>query len=801
MLTDHGQLKENNCHFIGIGGIGMSALAKILLAKNFQVSGSDLASNDFTDHLSTSGAKIFIGHSEKHITPGSTVILSSDVPITNPERQAAVDLQCPLLHRSDLLAELMKGHKTLAVTGTHGKTTTTALLVKTLIEANMDPTYVIGGKALDSQTNASYGKGSYFIAEADESDGTFLKYFPFGSIVTNIDLDHMNHFKTEKALIAAFKTYFSQVTSKEHLFFCGDDLRLLSINNQGYSYGFKEHNALRISNYVQKGWSTFFTIEFEGKTYENVELALIGEHNALNALGVFGLCLKLGIDEMTIRNAFKTFQGVSKRCEKKAFVNGVLLIDDYGHHPTEIKVTLKGIKHAILEKRLIAVYQPHRYSRIKELLCHQQFQNVFNDASELIVTDIYAANETPIEGVSHMAILKELEGLKIPYRYIPRKSLALELKNQLFPHDVVVSFGAGDITCLSSEILKVEKPFPKIKVGLFFGGKSSEHEISIRSAKNILNALNLDYYEPHLFGISTTGVFEYGQDLLKQEKLTHHAKSLLSAKVIDKMQECDLFFPVLHGSFGEDGTIQGLFEMLDKPYVGCDYRASAICMDKGLTKNLMVLNGIATSPFLPIDSIEWTNQKETILKNIQKHLHFPIFIKPAHLGSSIGVSRANDLGELSQAIDQAFLYDNKILAENGISGREMEFAVLGNHEPLAFPPGEVVTHGKIYTYEAKYLSDEIKTVAIANLNEKQIEEGIHLAKQAYLAAGCQGMARVDFFLDDQGKYWLNEINPIPGFTNTSLYPAICAANGLRIEDLVDRLIILALEKKRILKRI
>jgi len=791
-------MSETTCHFIGIGGIGMSALAKILLAKNCKVTGSDLARSDLTDFLSQKGAKIFIGHSEKNVAPGSLVVFSSDVLTKNPEYQAAVEMQCKLLHRSDLLLELMRGYKTLAVTGTHGKTTTTTLLVKVLTEACMDPSFAIGGIGLDCKTNAEHGQGEYFIAEADESDGSFLKYLPFGAIVTNIDLDHMNYYKTEENLENSFKQFFSNVASKEHLFYCGDDPRLLTIA-QGISYGFKAHNDLRITEYRQLGWSSIFDLQFEGKQYDEVELALIGEHNALNALAVFGLSLKLGIDEQTIRKAFKSFQGISKRCERKAFTNGVLFLDDYGHHPTEIKATLKAIREATEEKRLIAVYQPHRYSRIKELLKNQKcFKNVFNDASELIVTDIYSAGETAIDGISHLNIMQELKGLNIPYRYVERKALASYLKEELAPHDVLVSFGAGDITHLASEILALctLNQVKKLKVGLFFGGKSKEHEVSIRSARNVLQSMNLEFYEPHLFCISTGGVFQYGQDLLKEERIEHVAKTAFSAFVLDKIQECDVLFPILHGPFGEDGTIQGFFEMLGKPYVGCDYRASSVCMDKILTKNLMLLNGIATSPFVGFTHVEWKNERDVVLTNIQEHLQFPLFIKPAHLGSSIAVSKVMEADQLEFAIENAFLYDGKVLAENAIMGREIEFAVLGNEKIEAFPPGEVLTNGKIYTYEAKYLTDEIKTAVLADLREEMIEEGINLAKWAYLAAGCQGMARVDFFLDIHGKYWLNEINPIPGFTDISLYPKMCTAHGMKAEELIDRLIILALDKKR-----
>ncbi len=789
-------MTEKKCHFIGIGGIGMSALAQMMLTKKFQVTGSDLKSNYLTDFLKEKGAEIFVGHSKAHIKEDSTVVFSSDISLENPEYLEALNRNCKILHRSDLLLELMQDFKTLAVTGTHGKTTTTSLLATVLVKAGMYPSFMVGGIASDLKTNGAYGKGDYFVAEADESDGTFLKYLPFGAIVTNIDSDHMDHFKTEENLIDSFKIFFKNVGSKEHLFFCGDDPRLLKINPEGISYGFSDHNDLRLTNYKQSGFSSLFDISFRGKIYEQIELGLLGEHNALNAAGVFGLSLMLNVDEFVLREAFKTFKGVSRRLEKKAFVNQILFLDDYAHHPTEIKATLKGLKKATLEKRVIAVYQPHRYSRTKNIL--GTFPNVFDDVSEVIITDIFAAGEEPIFGVCHEAILKELTSLKISARYIQRKLLASTLHEELLPHDVVISLGAGDITNLAQEIVDFSKnaPLRKMKVGVIFGGRSKEHEISIRSARYVLAQLNDQIYDKVCFGISKQGNWLTGSSLLENDVIDEKRESAISQDVMQLLQQCDILFPILHGSFGEDGTIQGFFEMLDKPYVGCDYRASVICMDKVITKNLMLLNKIATTPFIAITHKEWKSHSNKIIAEILRDLKFPLYIKPSHLGSSVGVSLVEELKDLEKAINSSFRYDTHVLVENEVKGREIEFAVFGNECPQSFPPGEICTDGKFYNYEFKYLSDEVKTKSQAVLNQDILQEGIELAKKAYAIAGCQGMARVDFFLDEKSNYWFNEINTIPGFTSISLYPAICAANGLMGPELMDQLIILGLEKKR-----
>ncbi len=230
-------------------------------------------------------------------------------------------------------------------------------------------------------------------------------------------------------------------------------------------------------------------------------------------------------------------------------------------------------------------------------------------------------------------------------------------------------------------------------------------------------------------------------------------------------------FPVLHGPYGEDGTIQGMFEMADKPYVGCDHRSSAIAMDKVFTKLICMSQGVETSRFIAFTRGEWNQRSPKIINDILQ-LNFPVFVKAAHLGSAIGVIKVNYVDDLIDAINEAFEVDQKILVEEEVRGRELEFAVIGNDSPKTFPPGEVLTHGKVYTYEAKYGLKGFKTSSKADISVELIEQGRELALTCYRALGCEGMARIDFFLDEDGKYWLNEINPIPGFTEISLYPKI-----------------------------
>jgi UDP-N-acetylmuramate--alanine ligase len=790
------------CHFIGIGGIGMSGLARLLLRKQSDVSGSDIASNYVTEELIKEGIQVKIGHSAKYITPEMTVVYSSDIRKDNPEFQAAMDLNCSLLHRSDLLAALMKDHTSFAIAGTHGKTTTSALLTWVLESAGQSPSFSIGGIVPNFQTNAAAGKGHYFVAEADESDGSFLKYCPYGAIVTNIDTDHMNFFKTESSLIHHFKTFMGQVANPDHLFWCGDDERLAALQMPGLSYGFSSDCSLVLRNFRQASWSGVFDVVFNGQCYEQITIPLTGIHNALNAAAVFGLALKLGIDCDVIRRSFLAFKGVLRRCEKKGETHGILFLDDYAHHPTEIETTLRGVRKAVGERRLVAVFQPHRYSRTAD--CLGQYGGLFQQVDELFITDIYAAGEAKIPGLSSQLICEEIKNhTKQSIHYIERGRLAEEMAHFLLPHDVVITLGAGDITKLSSEICTrfAEHSPRKYRVGIVMGGTSPEHEISLKSAKHISASLNREYYDLEMFGITKSGQWLSGEKVpeLLQNGLAKddNGSFLIDPIALEQLMKCDVLFPVLHGPNGEDGTIQGFFELLGKPYVGCCHKSSAVCMDKAMTKRLADFAGVSIVPFVDFTKQAWNQNPAEIINTINHALVYPLFVKPTHLGSSIGVKRVQTVEELIKGINEAFQLDSHVLVENGLAApREIEFAVMGNENVIVLGPGEVIVQGMVFDYAAKYGDQAFKTIPKTDLTPEQIAKGRSLAERSYRIAGCSGMARVDFFLDQQGKFWLNEINPIPGFTKHSLYPLICAENGIDSQTLMDRLIIYALERKR-----
>jgi len=450
-------MKSSTYHLIGIGGIGMSGLARIALQKGEVVSGSDVSMSAIIQSLIDCGAKIFIGHDAGHLPEEmAKVIYSTDIEPANPEMQEAQKRGYPLLHRSMFLKELMKGSFPLLVTGTHGKTTTASLLAHMLCALKEGPSYSVGGIVQTLKSNGSFGSGKWFVAEADESDRSFLAYTPHGAIITNIGLDHLNHWHSEENLIQGFFDFYQKTQNKDLLFWCADDRRLSSLKLDGNSYGFSDKADLKIQKAAYLGWQTIFTFSFKGKVYAKVESPLIGAHNVLNAAAVFGLCLLIGLEEQAIREALKEFQGVKRRMEKKGEVQNIAVYDDYGHHPTEIAATLDAVKRASKGRRIVVAFQPHRFSRVKD--CFDEFAPALQKADLIVLTDIYGAGEAPIDRIDSQRLYETFHG-DVSAHYVPKENLLKGLLDLVKPGDVVVSMGAGDITQIGPQLLaRLETP-------------------------------------------------------------------------------------------------------------------------------------------------------------------------------------------------------------------------------------------------------------------------------------------------------------------------------------------------------
>jgi D-alanine-D-alanine ligase len=357
-----------------------------------------------------------------------------------------------------------------------------------------------------------------------------------------------------------------------------------------------------------------------------------------------------------------------------------------------------------------------------------------------------------------------------------------------------------------------ESPYRKIRVGVIFGGRSGEHEVSLRSAQSVMGALDPAKYEVTAIGIDKNGRWLTGDAMaaLTEGRTSQPATllpdpqsaALLKVEESEKrvtgltaVTELDVIFPVLHGPYGEDGTVQGLLELANLPYVGAGVVGSAVGMDKAIFKQVMTANGLPILPWRLVLSSQWRNQPDDILEDIEAELPYPVFSKPANLGSSVGVSKCHNRAELAAGLDEAATYDRRLIVEKGINGRELEVSVLGNDEPLASVVGEIRPRRDFYDYVAKYISDDSELLIPAPISPGTAEAVQALAIQAYRAIDCAGLGRVDLLLDkDDGRLYLNEINTIPGFTHISMYPKLWAATGLSYSELLDRLIELAIER-------
>lgn len=449
--------KSKKMHFIGIGGIGMSGIAEILINLGYDVSGSDLRESEQTKRLRQLGATIYIGHYPSNIKDYHVVVTSSAISQNNPEIIEAKKRKIPVIHRSEMLAELVRLKHGIGVAGTHGKTTTSSMLAYILYHGGLNPTAVVGGKVLNFGSNARIGEGQYFVFEADESDGSFLKLLPTIGIVTNIDADHLDHYKYFEGIKEAFITYMNNIPFYGYSVVCMDDPVVAEvlprIERPYVTYGFNPGANFKAANIKLLNGSTMYSCYYNDKLLGEIVLNLLGKHNIINSLAVVAVALELGLTFDVIAEAIAQFQGVGRRLEKIGETNGIVVIDDYGHHPTEIRATLDALKQ--LGKRVIVVFQPHRYTRT-QYLC-DEFGQAFTMADELFLTEIYPAGEEPIEGVSSNLIqqsVKKHEGrdvVVIPHLdQVPDYISSIVRKG-----DVIVTLGAGDIYKAGHAILSM----------------------------------------------------------------------------------------------------------------------------------------------------------------------------------------------------------------------------------------------------------------------------------------------------------------------------------------------------------
>ncbi|WP_166836722.1 UDP-N-acetylmuramate--L-alanine ligase [Rheinheimera pleomorphica] len=459
-------------HFVGIGGAGMGGIAEVLLNEGYNVSGSDLAPNAVTERLITLGAKVYFGHDAGNVDGASVVVVSSAINSANAEVAAARELRIPVVRRAEMLGELMRFRHGIAVAGTHGKTTTTSLLASIFAEAGTDPTFVIGGLLNSAGSNARLGAGRYLIAEADESDASFLHLQPLATVITNIEADHMDTYQGDfEKLKATYLEFCHNLPFYGVAVVCIDDpvLRALipQIGRTVLTYGFSEDADFVISQFSQNGTQSQFTITDANGNQREVVLNLPGKHNALNATAAFALAQDEGISEQAILAALSKFEGIGRRFQQYGeFDTGngkVLLLDDYGHHPTEVAATIAAVRAAWPQRRLVMAYQPHRFTRTRDL--YEDFAKVLSAVDKLLLLEVYSAGEAPIAGADSRSLCRSIRarGSLDPVYVAQPAELASSLADVLQDGDVVLTQGAGNIGALVKQLAAMQLNIARLK--------------------------------------------------------------------------------------------------------------------------------------------------------------------------------------------------------------------------------------------------------------------------------------------------------------------------------------------------
>jgi UDP-N-acetylmuramate--alanine ligase len=450
--------KIQKIHFVGIGGIGMSGIAELLLNLGYQVSGSDLKRSSVTDRLQFLGGKIQIGHSAVNVEGTNVVVISSAVRSDNPEVIEAKRLQIPVIPRAEMLAELMRLKYGVAIAGSHGKTTTTSMIATVLVSGGFDPTAVIGGRLNAFGSNAKLGKGDFLVAEADESDGSFLKLTPAIAVVTNIDREHLDHYADLEEIRKAFTVFVNKVPFYGAAVLCLDDANVQAIipqiERRIITYGTSSQADLVASHIEFKDFGASCQVRHKGNLLGNLRLRIPGEHGILNSLAAIATGLELEIPFEKIAAALASFQNADRRFQIKGKKGDILVVDDYGHHPTEIIATLSAARHAC-DRRIVAVFQPHRYTRTHALA--EDFAGAFYHADVLLVLPIYAAGEEPIQGVTAEGLVDQIK--KFGHRDVSYSrdfsGIRQILKDKLRDGDLLLTLGAGDVWKVGEEFLKM----------------------------------------------------------------------------------------------------------------------------------------------------------------------------------------------------------------------------------------------------------------------------------------------------------------------------------------------------------
>ena len=598
-------------------------------------------------------------------------------------------------------------------------------------------------------------------------------------MVTNIENDHLDHYGSEAEIYRAFVQFVSQVKPGGAAVLGIDSAAVRTLAAQAGShcitYAVDQVADFTARQLVSQGMETSFEVYRYGESLGTMRISVPGRHNVMNCLACVVVGMQLGIPFEQIAAIMPGFGGVKRRFQTKGRAHGIWVVDDYGHHPTEILTTLYGAK-AATDGRVVCVFQPHRFSRTQ--LLAREFGTAFAPADVVVLTDVYAAGETPIPGIDGETILRELQVRpgQIVHYCQSQQSLEECIFPLLKPGDLLITMGAGNIyqtgeriverlTQHSLEVIHMQRK----KIGVLMGGPSAEREVSLNTGKAIVAALQEKNY--NVVGID-----------------------LDPAHFVQQLQEhqIDIVFNALHGLYGEDGKLQGALEMLGIPYTGSGVLASAMAMDKAVSKRLFQSAGIPTPRYQLLKRRE--GMGEAILNGILDEFEVPFVVKPSTQGSTIGLTIVQEPEELAVALEKAFNYDSEVLVEEFVDGSELTVGILGGLQPEALPIVEIVPYSGIYDYHAKYTKGATEYFVPARVDEATTRLTQEVALAAFKILGCSGIARVDVRLDPSNHPYVLEVNTIPGMTATSLVPKAAAAVGMSFPELCERILLLTLEQ-------
>lgn len=719
----------SHLHFIGIGGVGMAGIALICRQLGVHITGSDEAASANVTMLREAGAEVHIGHAADHMGTPDVVIFSSAVDATNPEYAAAAERALPLVRRGNFLAQLADIYsQVVAIAGSHGKTTVSAMLTHILYSTDRNPGYLIGGAVADLPAPAAAGTGELLVTEVDESDGTQAALRSSHAIVINVEDDHCWNVGGEESLRQCFRDF---AAGAEYLL----------------AYDSEETRNL---------FSSHANVEFfdDSLVRDDLDLQIPGQHNRLNASLAVHMAARLGVPVDEAAASLQSFHGVDRRLSLR-HSGDVDVIEDYAHHPTEVRAAISALRERYGDRKLRIVFQPHRFERVARYA--EAFGHELSQADDITVVPTFNAWLDDAHLADPSAIIDAIDSVPVRYRDNDYSELAAEIADSANSTDVIVIMGAGTITKLTgllvSKLTLVEGSPPADRIVVLMGGPSSEHEVSMTSGKAVAQ------------GLRDAG--------FNVEEIVLH-----DAALPDFEPGVRAVFPALHGRFGEDGEVQRLLEKLGLGYVGCDPATSELMLDKGRTKAVLAEHG------LPIAAGIVVTDADTPLP---ADLKLPVLVKPNREGSTIGMAVVHEPDEWRPALTEALKHDTDIVVEAFVRGCEITCGiVMGETLPVI----EIVPPGEIFDYDAKYVYAQGKTEYICppkSLSEEMQRDMQALALAAYHALGARDLLRVDIIVGEDGPVIL-EGNTIPGFTPTSLVPKAAAAAGMPFPELCAKLV-------------